>query len=300
MRITWRLWNLLRYPPRLHPVFWRVVNQPGLRLPPNAMRGLRWLAYAGLAALLVASPVALVLVVYWIVLLPVVLLIFSGSLYGVYRAMDISVTLSREHQQGTYDLLRVTPPGAAGIDWMIGAACLHRGNTLGQLHRTIRAIVLSCMLALVVVNIFILLSFGVARDEYRLAVSQQALNIVSTLIALCVICYCDHVQSIVTGCLVGIITAGVVKSTTEGRVWAVPLFLAIQFGSYLLIFVMVTLAQVIISALANESPGGILASAASAAFIYYLVREAVIGMLWRYLLHQSQTSVGEWQTVWQG
>lgn len=296
--MTWRLWRLVRYPPRLHPVFWRVVSQRGPGLPPVVMRWLRWLLILVLGGLLAASPVALVLALYWIVLLPVVLLLFSGTFYGGYRAVDISITLAREHHQGTYDLLRVTPPGSPGIDWITAAACLHRGNLLLQIHRTIRAIVISSLMALVIVNIFILLSFTAARDEYRLAISYQALHIVSTLIALCVICYCDHVQSIITGCLTGILTAGFIKSPAEVRLWAVPLFLGLQSGAYALIAMMIVLANTIINALFNGTPMGILASTAASALLYYLVREACIGLLWRLTLYQAQTSPNEWRAIW--
>ncbi|MCU0512407.1 MAG: hypothetical protein MUE40_07535 [Anaerolineae bacterium] len=297
--ITWRLWRVLLAAPPRHPVFWRTVNQPGLDVPPAVWRSLAALALLGLLVALAASPLLLVLVLYWVILLPVALLLFSGTWYGLYRALDISVTLGQERRQGTYDLLRLTPPGAAGIDWLIGAGCMHRGNGLWQLHRIIRAIVISALLAFGVVALFILLSLTATRDVERLALSQQALSIVATLIALCCLCYCDHVQSLVTGCLVGLLV-GHAAAPLAARLWSALLFLLCQGSAYAGVVAGALLLRPLLQVLTAATLPGSLFSAAAIIALYVLLREAQIRLLWRISLRRAHLTPAEWQRVWHG
>jgi hypothetical protein len=294
MKITWELWSIVRHPPQ-HPVFERTMQQSGLALTVGMKRALAGLLLLGIVALLFVSlPLLLVLLIYGIVLLPVVLLFFNGIFYGLYRAVDIGVTLAQEYQRGTFDLLRVTPPGGATMEWLISAGCLHRGNWLVQINRVVRSFVRSVPLALLFIGIFVMLSFTTARDAERWALSLHMLEIVSGLLAFCGVCYLDHVQSTLTGCLAGIVAAQTTRSTIEVRVWAALLFLVLQIGAYVLIFFMTSMAVTLVRGIGGMTPLTILLGAALIFGLYYLVREAIIGALWRLTLHQTHTTVAEW------
>jgi hypothetical protein len=294
MKITWELWRIVRYPPS-HPVFERTAHQTGLALSRGMKRAFGGLLLLGIVALLFISlPLMLVLMIYGIVLLPVALLFFNGLFYGLYRAVDIGVTLAHEYQRGTFDLLRVTPPGGATMEWLISAGCLHRGNWLIQINRVVRTFIRSVPLALALIGVFVLLSFTTAGDAERWALSLHMLEIISGLLAFCGVCYLDHVQSTLTGCLAGILAAQTTRSTIEVRVWAALLFLVLQFGAYVLIFFMCSMVVTLVRGIGGMTPLTILLGAALIFGLYYLVREAIIGALWRLTLHQTHTSVTEW------
>jgi hypothetical protein len=298
MKITWELWHIIRHPPPQHPVFARAVHQTGLALTPGMKRVLGGLLLLGVIALLFISlPLALILLIYGIVLVPVVLLFFNGMFYGLYRAIDIGVTLAQEYQRGTFDLLRVTPPGGATMEWLISAGCLHRGNLLIQINRVVRSFVRSVPLALIGIGIFVLLSFTTAQDADRWALSLHMLEIISGLLAFCAICYLDHVQSTITACLSGIVAAQTTRSTLEVRLWAALLFLGLQLGAYGLIFLMSSMAVLLVRGIGGMTPLTILLGAALIVGVYYLVRGAIIGALWRLTLYQTHTTPAEWSAT---
>ncbi len=299
-RMTWQLWHILRNPPRQHPLFWRTLQRPNTLLTPLGTRLLRiLLVLGGLLMVVLSPPLALVLLIYGVVLLPVTVLMFSGVIYGGYNAIMIATHLAQEHRQGRYELLQVTPSGATFIDVIVSAGCLHRGNRFQQVHKLVRFTAYSIFIALSLVAGFIWLSLTVnpSGNSNNQAVVQQILPIVLFLLGACAVFYIDHIQSIITGCLIGMLTPYYTQSALEVRVISVMLFCFVQMSAYLLTVGMLLIIAPLIQRSLNDLPLAYVATMLAAVSLFYVVREGTIRALWRVLLHQSHTSAAEWQAA---
>jgi len=286
--LTWTLWRELQNPPRSHPLFWRIVQQ-------GQKSGRQWwlrafqigavLLLAGVA--FVSLPSALVLLVCGAIGLPVLILIGSSGFYAALSAMDTADALAQEALAGTHDLLRATPAGAPAVDWLIASACLHRNQRLSQVHSLVRVVAIAGGLALGAVTLFLAASVVGAQEQERFALTYGALNDMSRLLALCLIIYVDHVQSFIAGGLVGIIAAYAVGTPLEARVWAFVGFWVQQIATYALAFGLTMLLWGGLEQLLTPSAGRALLMSASALLCFAVVREAMLGALWRWMLHVS-------------
>lgn len=290
--MTWQLWRILQHPPRQHPLFWRTLQQPNALLTPMGAVLARFLMIlGGLLIVLISPPLALILLVYGVVLMPVTVLVFSGVLYGGYIAVVIATSLAEEHRRGRYDLLQVTPLGATRVDMVVSAGCLHRGNRFQQVHRLVRLTASSLLIALGVVAVFIFLSLtlnpsGSASNQ---AVVQALFPVVLFLLGACAVFYMDHIQSIITGCLVGMLTPHYTQAAIEVRVVSVLLFFLFQAGAYLLSLVSVIMIAPLIQLIVKDVALAQLFVMLLVVALFYGVREGLIRLLWRFLLQQSDT-----------
>lgn len=299
-RMTWQLWRILQYPPRQHPLFWRTLQHPGGLLTPLGATLARVLFFiGGLGMVIISPPLALIMLVYGVVLLPVSVLMFSGVVFGGYSAITIATHLAQEHRQGRYELLQVTPSGATLIDMVVSAGCLHRGNRFQQVHKLVRLTALSLLIALGLVAGFIFLSlvFNPSGNLNNRAVAQQILPLVLFLLGLCAIFYLDHVQSIITGCLVGMLTPYYTQSALEVRIIVVLLFFLFQTSAYLSSLLLILPVSVVLPTLPVPVSFAYWLMLILAVSIFYAVREAFIRLLWRFLLQQSHTSAAEWRAA---
>ena len=286
--LTWTLWRELQNPPRSHPLFWRIVQQ-------GQKSGRQWwlrafqigavLLLAGVA--FVSLPSALVLLVCGAIGLPVLILIGSSGFYAALSAMDTADALAQEALAGTHDLLRATPAGAPAVDWLIASACLHRNQRLSQVHSLVRVVAIAGGLALGAVTLFLAASVVGAQEQERFALTYGALNDMSRLLVLCLIIYVDHVQSFIAGGLVGIIAAYAVRTPLETRVWAFVGFWVQQIATYALAFGLTMLLWGGLEQLLAPSAGRVLLMSAMALLSFAAVREAMLGALWRWMLHLS-------------
>ena len=56
-------------------------------------------------------------------------------------------TINREREQGTYDLLALTPAGLGSANWLIAAACAYRLNAVERLAQ-LRTLALTMLVLL--------------------------------------------------------------------------------------------------------------------------------------------------------
>lgn len=286
--LSWTLWRELQNPPRSHPLFWRIVQQ-------GQKSGQQWwlrlfqivavLILIGVA--MVNLPSALLLLVCGVVVVPLLVLVGSSGFYAALSAMDTADALAQEASAGTHDLLRVTPAGAPAVDWLVASACLHRNQRLSQVHSLVRVVSIAGGLALGAVTLFLAASVLSAQEQERFALTFGALNDMSRLFVLCVIIYIDHVQSFIAGGVVGILAAYAVRSPLEARVWAFIGFWAQQIAAYALAVGLTLLAWGFMERALQPSAARALLMSGSGLLFYALVREAMLGGLWRWMLHVS-------------
>lgn len=173
--LTLRIWAALSLPDESNPLFARVRAQPAV--VPGA-RFLRPIArvYTALSVLISALLV---------IIAPLALLVVSNVL-GALVAFNVTSTINREREQGTYDLLALTPMGLGNANWLIGVATIHRLHVLERLASlrvfTITATIL-LMLALLA---------GTVISAFALLALLLAIHI-------------DVIQSQIVGCLSGML-----------------------------------------------------------------------------------------------
>ena len=179
--LTWRLWAALRHPDEDHPLFQRVQNLP-LDLPgKRLMRPL----YENRAFKLLWRVFLFVLPALVVAIAPGALLLAS-NLFGALLAFNIMGTINREREQGTYDLLALTPSGLGAANWLIAAAWTRRLGAVDRLA-TMRTLAI-ILLALVFVY----------------SLSNTLISPVAVL-ALLVGLNLDAIQSLIVGCLSGML-----------------------------------------------------------------------------------------------
>lgn len=171
--LTWRLWRALQFPDDAHPLFRRVQAQ---KLP-----GQRW--YDRLAA--IYGKITALVTVVLVLVSPLALLIVS-NLLGMLVALTITYTINRERQQGTYDLLALTPSGGGSANWQIAAACAYRLNTIE---------LLASLRTFSVTTLFLLFVYSVGSERLT------PIPVIALLLALNL----DAIQSQIVGCLSGML-----------------------------------------------------------------------------------------------
>jgi hypothetical protein len=137
-------------------------------------------------------------------LLPII-----SNLIGLTFAYYVAVYLSREREHGTYDLLALTPAGEWDTTWTICLACIYRFRLLWQVN----------FLRVMAVLGIILLAFPLVTEHG---------DGLGTLIMAAIVLPLDAIQTIVAGCLCGILTQSYRGSSTNAGIGAAALFGAAQ------------------------------------------------------------------------
>lgn len=300
MFFTWRLWRELRHPPGDHPLFWhyrwRVSAQPA----PKRMAYWRWLLLLALllicASLFLMSPTAFILIVLiGVVLLPVAILLFNSMIIGSVWTHQISAALAREYQSGRYDLLSITPRGALGISWILGAGILHRESWMRTLARVVRLVSTVLLVTFLLVTVLVTVTlYSTTDDLQRRELQLTVLQSVLPLLALAGILWLDRIQATVTALLVGITLPMLLREVTAVRIVAVLAYCVAQVGGYMLIVLLALLLNIILQVLI----GGVLADVFltfCVVLLYYVLREALIGVLLMLLRWQHRITP---QTLW--
>lgn len=286
--MTWWLWHHIRYP-AVHPLFRRTIRIPTTDLATPYVAWLMFLLGAltccGMWALVVHMRSAVA------VLLLLLLVFFSGSIYVVAWVIGISISIAREHEHGTYDQLCLPPTGALGANWAICTATLHRNDTFGWVN-LIRLIITGSLL---VIFLMVLLTTLLTQSGPNFT---QFVLLFLDISGFAIASYLDHVQSVVVGCLVGMLTPTFAPHRPDARVVGVTLFLTLQVFAYgFSALVGFGLLTAIYESLHIQ---GWLPDAAMIVLrvvIFYLVREAIIAILWRVLVERINADSSDWDRV---
>lgn len=197
---TFQLWQGLLNPPESSPIFQRVLDAP-LPIPPITVRGTQILR----PLLKVLDPLARIVAA---VIAPVLLPILS-NLTGFLFAYYCAAFISRERERGTYDLLALTPAGEWDTTWTICLASVHRFRLLGQIN----------FVRVMAVLGMILLAFPLTVPN-----SEWVIGLVIVGIAL----QLDAMQSVIVGCLCGMLGQTYPASAANAGISGAALFGAAQ------------------------------------------------------------------------
>lgn len=251
--LTWRIYRALRLPDENDPVFARFRSQP-IRIP----GAYYWRSFARYTSALGVVASALLAVIA-----PAALLVIS-NLLGALTAFNIASVISREHEKGTYDLLALTPQGSGRVDWQITVAAVTRIGVIERLTslRTLALIVPVLLGIYSIVN-------GFSRTTVPAIALIFALNI-------------DTIQSLVFGCISGMLGRYISKSGAPFA--AVALFVFLQLiAVYLPVAVVALLLYESLRVL--EWSRDIVESVVSiiVVILLFTLREVIIRLTWREL-----------------
>src|SRR5215813_5094508 len=121
---TRRLWQALKTPPSTNVIFQRMVSP----------------YYDDISWVVVAQNVLIQgQIWFWSLLFVVdtralILMMFSGTFYGMIWSIIVSGTIAVEREYRMYDLLCLSPSGTFGISWAICMGCLHRGRAFEHVN----------------------------------------------------------------------------------------------------------------------------------------------------------------------
>lgn len=262
--ITWQLWRALNNPPAQHPIFKRLTTE----IEKDPMERV-------LQHMLVQGQIWLWPLLFMVRVQSLILIVFSGTLYGAIWAVRVSGLIAAEREKRTYELLCLSPIGQLGATWMMGAGCLHRGKAFQQINsREAWSVRVILLIPILISAPFIL------RQVFSVSLTISFVGIMTAF----AVFYLDHVQSILFGSLLGMLAAHFAPHKLDQRLWALAGFLGIQIGSYgLLIVAGLTILPSLYADFIYREVGIPLTSL----LIFYGLREYILRQLYRRLIERT-------------
>ena len=261
--ITWQLWRALRNPPLYHPLFARISQTAPERIP--------W--QLGCLAVLM-GPVVIFLAFLWI-----------GTMYSMLWAVRIGSSLISASDDHTYDLISLFAPGRLGATLMICLGCIYQDRGYLQVQSAgpwVIRILFNLPFFLLLASAGLFQPFTTTRNDVLFGFVQIAYP--ATLV---IAIYVDHAQSIVIGCLLGMLAPTFVSNRLDASLLSVGGFVLIQLSTYAAaLFTGLYLLPRFYSLL---SISGWLADTSTllvALLVFYLTRETIIQHLWRLLAYR--------------
>jgi hypothetical protein len=272
---TWKLWRALNQPTTAHPIFRQV----------NAAYAEELYGLIPLQDLILHGQIWFWSLIFIVNTRALVLMVFSGTLYGAIWAMSISSTIAGQRARGVYDLLCLSPTGTVGINWAICTACLHRHQTFEQVNSQ------EAWSVRLILFVPLVISANVVFE--RIFTETGGLTLL-WLIAFVALFYLDHVQSIIIGSLLGVLAPHYTTNRFDTCVWALGGFILVQVVSYLAVFV--TSLMILPEAYAVFRFTGLLADISLpilSVLVFYGVREGIMVRLWRKLTEELNAAPTE-------
>jgi hypothetical protein len=251
----------------------------------------RHVSWGGLLVTLVIglseySPVVLMF------LLPL-MLFGTGLLYGIECALRISHVIIREQENGTFALLSLSPPGQLGMSWVIGTTSLYRNREFDQLHSIIKNGLAITLLVITWFSLLALLFFYPALSP-RTEGAMVVLPIYFTLILVLGVSYLDYIQSVILGCMIGLLVPTFRENSLNSAVYALGGFLLVDVGTLLftaLVGVVVLPQAYDLLGVYGEAANWSLVVLSLATLVS--AREMVIRTLWALLAERTNAAASE-------
>jgi hypothetical protein len=275
--MTWALWHHLFHCPA-HPVFQRT-----LLVTPVDSRITRLIIGTMLLVGALTFGVIWTLFVPLKFSIPILLLMVMAALsscYVVVWMISISVTIVRERESHTYELLCLTPSGALGVNWAMCAASLHRADALGWIELFRR--LLNGLLLLILLMVLLTTAFRENTSNVF-----HFLTLFVDILLLATVLYVEHVQSIVLGCIVGVLMATYSRSQMDVRFSATGTFLTLQVISLVVSLLIVSNMHSVLASPFSVTSLSLLA--------FYLLREGLILALWKILAYELNAN--PWNSI---
>jgi hypothetical protein len=235
-------------------------------------------------------PFVLVATIVIMLLLPLLLMFFNGTALGFYWVDKIAVTLPYYWRGGRVILLGAAPRGLPGMNWIMTTVCIHRGDVLrvaSRLVRRVTAIVFALLLVALLGLILMTWNAPLRSGQVNLVVDLIG------LIALVIAAWFDHIQSIVVAALIGMLAPTYSTAQPMVRVAAVSAYFVMQVLCYFAVIIFLIWTQFVIAHLLFGAIVERVLVAGCGLVMFYMLREALIGLLWRVMLNRYQATPDE-------
>lgn len=304
MLYTWQLWNALRYPPRQHVIFRRALRQrlSFQRVTKNYVYFIPLVLIAlafGLGLVFVptaAFTVGVVLVLAF-ALAAIMMPVFIGAVLGAYWCSTIARQLAYEYLHRRLDLLTITPRGELGSLWLMALGILHRRDLLRPSHHVVRgasfAVLGLCGVVITVMTGLIPFEGGFAQLSGRYIL----VDVLIPTVTIATLIWLDYIQSITTATVFGILLATVFKNPTQAMLVTPILYVTLQVMTYLMLLILYLSLQAIMSELFESMRTGEAVAILLMIPVFYIVREAIIGVLLRVLLERLRLAPYDYEQM---
>lgn len=246
--MTWRLWRALRYPDEIQPLYQRMqaqpIEYPGRRLTPI----IRVVAFL-LPFVVVAAPFVLPL---------------ASNVLGAVVAFNVMSTIQRERDRHTYDLLGITPMGLGRANWLIAAACTYRLDAVDRV---------TSLRSLTIISASLVVFYFLFTGGFLAAL---------TFIILFVALHLDAIQSLIVGCLSGMLAQVIHQHGAPYAALAIFIFAQIIMIYLPVTAVAIRLYNMLWHSLEDSWLAGSLTAMITLALLFGL-REVIIRIMWRAL-----------------
>lgn len=274
---TWFLWKALQAPPRKNPLF---EQMQGVRRASWLDRV--WNLFMGLmlVMLFIKPPIFVIS----ILLIPVIYPILSSTLYGVLFSLRTSSTVFTKRQQGSYDLIRLTPGGAWQAFWGVCAGSVHHNGDLDRLYHYLKRI----MTILLTMGTFMLAaSLILPTIELKNEFATMGVVMFSSIALM----YLELSQLSIISILMGLLFAIYAKNTVDSRIGALFGFLAVQLSIYLTAAVLaISVLYPRLTGVDSPSVVNMLVACITLVVYIFMFREIVMLILWRLISRGLNTA----------
>ena len=264
--ITRRLWLALRYPDTFHPIYKQIVTIRSQATP-------WWVWFAAI----IFAPILL------IPALP-----FTATAYGIFWTLSITQTIAHLKSTQRYEMLSAAPGGELTMNWAVCAGTMHRNGTFLRLHSGGLWAARFLVGFIVLSTVFDSLTTFNENDDplYGMAIY------VTVAIGLVI----DHYQSVVLCALCSMLLPTLLSDTFSVRLITPSAFLGVQILTYLLTAIMSVVLLTVGLRLLNIEVS-LLGRLPIQLALFVLIREAIVFILWRGVLHQLKSNWTEAQPL---
>lgn len=296
MFLSWQLWNALRFPQRRHPIFNYARKQASQKSNSRWWFVLSLLASASFIIFAIVIPVpALVITVGLAVSMPLLMILFNGTVLGIVWAIHISNTIATAFDDKRFDLLSLSSQGTYGVLWLLCSGVVHRNNRLKIVYRIVKWVLIVVLVLLGITTAMLIFGSVTASSEH---LQEQQLRVLREVIQICLIVFAlwlDHIQSILVAVMLGLLLPTFIKDKTQLQGITPIIYLMIQILTYLAIFLMYTLSATVLTGGFGDTFIVSLMIVLLNLLSFYLIRESIIAGLWRVILFKYDISLDEYQ-----
>lgn len=276
--LTWKIWTALRHPQRTDPLL--RLNLSQRREFPIQVNGVLFLWLFSCSGLGFCWSIAF----NWMPLIVLMGLIFANTGISLLLAVNVGSSIAREKETNRFDLVGVLPNGAFGASWAMSLAKLYGSRRFTWTHFIIRlffSILFLTLLCALLITLFVLRSDLNPNLNAASASNQQLLFTLVYAFTFVVIFYTDHIQSVVSAVLTGILIAATGRTQGEVRIRVAGIFLAGQVIIYALTALLAfTVLPVFLRFFGPFSVWSAIIVGFVTTLFFYALRELTIRALW--------------------
>jgi hypothetical protein len=298
--LTWKCWQYVQFPMRQHPIF--QYGRQSSRIPMTINYMVKRVIQAMLAVIailfVIVLPIpTLITTVSLTVALPILLILFNGTVLGSIWVTNISAIVSKTRYATQYELLQLTPLGGLGASWLLAIGIVHRHDWLKRVYKIIKW-VLFVILVLLALSTILLIVGLLTTDNTQL--QQQQINVLRDVITLTIIMialWLDHIQSILVAIFLGIVLPTLLPDRVYVRALSPILYLVLQTITYLISGILYVLIDIILTGLLGTTFISHIAILMLTIVSFYLIRECLLMILLQVILVKYDTLMTDFQQL---